>query len=96
MKRIFVTILVLAACISGFSQKALERKAKKHFVRFEFVAAACAYEKILENHPDDVAARERLANCYRILNYPASKLAANKRLMPSQSIFIAGREEQMP
>ena len=90
MKKITLCLFLMLCTISGFAQKALHRKAEKCFNRFEFVAAAHMYEKIVRKNSADQYAWARLAHCYRALNYRSmEKLQALNLASVRQSASLA-------
>lgn len=74
MKKFMITLILLICAIAGFSQnsrhqKKLHRKADKYFKHLAYEAAAYNYKELVNTNPKDILARERLAMCYKELNF---------------------------
>jgi outer membrane protein OmpA-like peptidoglycan-associated protein len=67
-KTIFLVVQLFV--IQQLCAQPIHKKAERHFNQFEYISAAHAYEKILQENADDKLAMERLVLCYDKLNDP--------------------------
>ena len=79
-KQLIIAIVFLSS-LSGFAQNRSTKKADKHYMKYEFVEAAKAYSKLVDNGKGDAYVYERLAECnYNIFNTEAAEQWYSKAL----------------